>query len=216
MKMQNNKKTTVACLELDVTKYDNVRSEVIVGEAYGSVTKKLLNAIDKCNRVWKNSEKNKVSAKVGLLTGSVPLLLLSSVGVILNNAVAKPLGRVVGFKGIRCKKSDCEDDDECHDEDEDKCHDEDEDECHDEDEDEDCEDEDEDEDSDDEEDEDCDDEDEDDEDEDEDCDEDCDEDSSSCKKKKKNWALSLWDAMRKKKCDKKKCDKKKSVKKNKK
>ena len=42
--MVKSKKLDVA-LDLDVTKCDNVRSEVILGEAYGSITKKILNNV---------------------------------------------------------------------------------------------------------------------------------------------------------------------------
>jgi hypothetical protein len=220
----SNKKNLI---DLNVEKYDDVNQAVVAGEANGSFVRKVLKKIDKCDFVWTNTDKNNVSKNIGLISGSIPVILIGSIGSILNSALIKPLGRVIGFKGIRCKKRKDEDDDECGDEDEDldNCSDEDEDldncsdECGNEDEDLDnCSDEcDSDEDDSDECDSDEDDSDEVDSDEvdsDEDDSDEVDSGSSSgsgsnneddsdeeedCKKKKKNWFGSVWDKIRNKK-----------------
>ena len=216
----SNKKNLI---DLNVEKYDDVNQAVVAGEANGSFVRKVLKKIDKCDFVWTNTDKNNVSKNIGLISGSIPVILIGSIGSILNSALIKPLGRVIGFKGIRCKKRKDEDDDECGDEDEDldNCSDEDEDldncsdECGNEDLDN-CSDEcDSDEDDSDECDSDEDDSDEVDSDEvdsDEDDSDEVDSGSSSgsnneddsdeeedCKKKKKNWFGSVWDKIRNKK-----------------
>ena len=206
----SNKKNLI---DLNVEKYDDVNQAVVAGEANGSFVRKVLKKIDKCDFVWTNTDKNNVSKNIGLISGSIPVILIGSIGSILNSALIKPLGRVIGFKGIRCKKRKDEDDDECGDEDEDldNCSDEDEDldncsdECGNEDLDN-CSDE-------------CDsDEDDSDEDDSDECDSDevdsgsssgsssssgsnneDDSDEEDCKKKKKNWFGSVWDKIRNKK-----------------
>ena len=122
----SNKKNLI---DLNVEKYDDVNQAVVAGEANGSFVRKVLKKIDKCDFVWTNTDKNNVSKNIGLISGSIPVILIGSIGSILNSALIKPLGRVIGFKGIRCKKRKDEDDDECGDEDEDldNCSDEDED-----------------------------------------------------------------------------------------
>ena len=112
----SNKKNLI---DLNVEKYDDVNQAVVAGEANGSFVRKVLKKIDKCDFVWTNTDKNNVSKNIGLISGSIPVILIGSIGSILNSALIKPLGRVIGFKGIRCKKRKDEDDDECGDEDED-------------------------------------------------------------------------------------------------
>ena len=114
----SNKKNLI---DLNVEKYDDVNQAVVAGEANGSFVRKVLKKIDKCDFVWTNTDKNNVSKNIGLISGSIPVILIGSIGSILNSALIKPLGRVIGFKGIRCKKRKDEDDDECGDEDEDNC-----------------------------------------------------------------------------------------------
>ena len=110
----SNKKNLI---DLNVEKYDHVNQAVVTGEANGSFVRKVLKKIDTCDFVWTNTDKNNVSKNIGLISGSIPIILIGSIGSILNSALIKPLGRVIGFKGIRCKKR--KDDDECCDEDED-------------------------------------------------------------------------------------------------
>ena len=161
-------------LSLDVEKHAKTAHAIVTGEANGSFVKKVLKTIDKCNYVWTNEEMKNVSEGAGLISGTLPIIVFTTIGTMLNNAALKPLGRAVGFKGLRCKKrKDRDEEDECNDEDEDDM--DDEDECNDEDED-DMDDEDECEDDEDEDDEDEDDEDECEDDEDEDDEDECEDD----------------------------------------
>ena len=126
-------------VSLNVEKHNDTHYAIVAGEANGSLVKKILKKLDKCHYVWTNGEMNNVSEGAGLLTASLPILAVTTVGSAINNAVFKPLARAVGFKGLRCKKrkhesededDECEDEHESEDEDH-ECEDED-DECEDE------------------------------------------------------------------------------------
>ena len=91
-------------LSLDVEKHECAHHAIVVGEANGGLVKKLLKKLDKCNHVWSNSEMNNVSESVGLISATLPFLAVTTVGSAISNALLKPLGRAVGFKGLRCKK----------------------------------------------------------------------------------------------------------------
>ena len=91
-------------LSLDVEKHECAHHAIVVGEANGGVVKKLLKKLDKCNYVWTNVEMNNVSESVGLISATLPFLAVTTVGSAISNALLKPLGRFVGFKGLRCKK----------------------------------------------------------------------------------------------------------------
>ena len=82
---------------VDVSKNDNKPHSAVITEAYGSGARKILMGLDKCNKVWTDDEINNVAANVGLLLGGAPLIALRSLTVILNNAAAKPLARLVSF-----------------------------------------------------------------------------------------------------------------------
>ena len=105
-------------VSLNVEKHNDTHHAIVAGEANGSLVKKVLKKLDKCNYVWTNGEMNNVSESAGLLTASLPILAVTTVGSAINNAVFKPLARAVGFKGLRCKKRKHESDDECDSEDE--------------------------------------------------------------------------------------------------
>ena len=74
---------------VDVSKNYNKPHSAVITEAYGSGAKKILMALDKCNKVWTDDEKNHVAANVGLLLGGAPLIALGS----LTSAATSPFSR---------------------------------------------------------------------------------------------------------------------------
>ena len=99
-------------ISLNVEKHNDTPHAIVAGEANGSLFKKVLKKLDKCHYVWTNQEMNKVSEGAGLISATLPVIAFTTLGSILNNAALKPLSRLVGFKGLRCKKRKDKDDEE--------------------------------------------------------------------------------------------------------
>ena len=99
-------------ISLNVEKHNDTPHAIVAGEANGSLFKKVLKKLDKCHYVWTNQEMNKVSEGAGLISATLPVMAFTTLGSILNNAALKPLSRLVGFKGLRCKKRKDKDDEE--------------------------------------------------------------------------------------------------------
>jgi len=110
--MDNKSQKIKPLISLDVEKHNNTAHAIVAGEATGSLVFKGLKKLDKCNYVWTNGEMNTVSESAGLLIAALPFLGLTTVGSAISSAVLKPLGRLVGFKGLRCKKRKDKDDEE--------------------------------------------------------------------------------------------------------
>lgn len=101
-------------IKLNVQQYDHVDQSIVSGEAKGSACRKVLTKIDQNKCFWSNAEINNVSESFGVVTGSIPILLVVAVATIVNNALLSPLKRVV--KNRKCnKEDDAADGDDCDD-----------------------------------------------------------------------------------------------------
>ena len=85
-------------------RFDSEPYSQLVGECYASGTSRILKWLDPCNNVWLPQEQDIVSANVGCTTGIVPTMVFLSTLNVLENAAIKPLKRLLGYKGMRCKK----------------------------------------------------------------------------------------------------------------
>ena len=85
-------------------KLKNTPIAQVMAEAHSSAVSRTLTWLDPCFKLWLPIEQDKVAANTGYATGAIPTVLLLSALNILENAAVKPLQRIVGYKGMRCKK----------------------------------------------------------------------------------------------------------------